>query len=52
MKKETKEFLVEVKELKKMSILLMTYSTLQCCSANEPCRPDGQTPCPLTAHPT
>lgn len=33
-----------------MSILLMTLPTLQCCSANEPCRPDGQTPCPLTAH--
>ena len=33
-----------------MSIMLITFPTLQCCSANGPCRPDGQTPCPLTAH--
>ena len=33
-----------------MSIRLITFPTLQCCSANGPCRPDGQTPCPLTAH--
>lgn len=33
-----------------MSIRLITFPTLQCCSANGPCRPDRQTPCPLTAH--
>ena len=33
-----------------MSIMLIAFPTLQGCSANGPCRPEGQTPCPLNAH--